>query len=420
MLLFLCAGASLRAGDAIDESRQSYTQIPGWYAGAEGGVPLGFSTFSSFGHDRFRAGFDAGVFGGYRFSPILSAELRLKWGWTSMSARDCCAQSSSWLGNDGEQYYAPVLDVPSLHYSDIYARTSLQQYGAALNVNILGFFRRTRDSRWSLEASPQLYAASTHTRINEITGGAVFRDAGTQWHLGYGIAIQAAYRITEQLRLAVYSGAAGYTGGRIDAMPVRHHKADMLWESGVRLSVDLGAIFGGRTDGVIRATPEPAPRTEPEAMSVPDIIPRTEEPSADTVTSRPDSSAISSDMGQDSPVAPDTTVVPAPQPRLLGEIHFGNEEWTVPQSQYEALRTILELIKSNPDAQIDIIGWCDRYGTDAMNMRISQLRADSVKAWLARRGVAKTRMQATGHGVDREQPDRTKARRVSIFIMESR
>ena len=109
-----------------------------------------------------------------------------------MSARDCCAQSSSWLGNDGEQYYAPVLDVPSLHYSDIYARTSLQQYGAALNVNILGFFRRTRDSRWSLEASPQLYVASTRTRINEITGGAVFRDAGTQWHLGYGIAIQAA------------------------------------------------------------------------------------------------------------------------------------------------------------------------------------------------------------------------------------
>ena len=92
----------------------------------------------------------------------------------------------------------------------------------------------------------------------------------------------------------------------------------------------------------------------------------------------------------------------------------------MPQSQYEALRTILELIKSNPDAQIDIIGWCDRYGTDAMNMRISQLRADSVKAWLARRGVARTRMQATGRGVDREQPDRTKARRVSIFIMESR
>ena len=55
-----------------------------------------------------------------------------------------------------------------------------------------------------------------------------------------------------------------------------------------------------------------------------------------------------------------------------------------------------------------------------MNMRISQLRTDSVKAWLARRGVAKTRMQATGRGVDREQPDRTKARRVSIFIMESR
>ena len=51
----------------------------GWYVGIKGGVPFGFSTFSSFGHDKTRLGWAAGIYGGYRFNPIFSAELSAKW-----------------------------------------------------------------------------------------------------------------------------------------------------------------------------------------------------------------------------------------------------------------------------------------------------------------------------------------------------
>lgn len=438
-------GATRSVG--VDGSRQPVrsavtdgSRPSGWYAGAEGGMPLGFSTFSSFGHDAFRPGFNAGIFGGYRFNPIFSAELRLKWGWTSMSARDCCAQSDYWLGSDGAQYYAPVLDIPSLHFSDIYSRTALQQYGAALNINLLGLFSQTRDGHWTLELTPQVYAASTRTSIYSIAGRAesadgddAFYKTGTQWHLAGGVGLQAGYRITEQLRLAVYSAATGYSGSRIDAIPEKHHKSNMLWESGVRLSVDLGAIFGrGGTPTPVRTKPEPcAPggdvRTEQSETNIPcapEAISRTESTSCarDTTKTAPSTArdTTGSTPASASTTTPDTPATTATRQRLLGSIYFATDEWTVPQSQYEALQTVLELINSNPDAQIDIIGTCDHYGTDAMNMRISQLRADSVKAWLARRGVSKSRLNAEGHGVDRNEADRTKARRVSIYIMESR
>lgn len=47
----------------------------GWYVGIEGGMPFGFSTFSSFGYDKTHLGWAAGLYGGYRFNSIFSAEL---------------------------------------------------------------------------------------------------------------------------------------------------------------------------------------------------------------------------------------------------------------------------------------------------------------------------------------------------------
>lgn len=44
----------------------------GWYVGIEGGMPFGFSTFSSFGYDKTHLGWAAGLYGGYRFNSIFS------------------------------------------------------------------------------------------------------------------------------------------------------------------------------------------------------------------------------------------------------------------------------------------------------------------------------------------------------------
>ena len=67
----------------------------------EGGMPFGFSTFSSFGHDKTHLGWAAGLYGGYRFNSIFSAELSAKYGEMNLSAQDCCVERNYWLGSDG-------------------------------------------------------------------------------------------------------------------------------------------------------------------------------------------------------------------------------------------------------------------------------------------------------------------------------
>lgn len=84
MLAFILPFAFAKA----EVKEDGKTRWQGWYVGVEGGMPFGFSTFSSFGHDKTHLGWAAGVYGGYRFGSVFSAELSAKYGEMSLSAQD--------------------------------------------------------------------------------------------------------------------------------------------------------------------------------------------------------------------------------------------------------------------------------------------------------------------------------------------
>lgn len=92
LMLSLAAASAQESAPAVNR---------GWYVGAEGGVPFSFGSFTSFGHDKTHAGYGAGLYGGYRFNPVLSAEISAKWGRTTLSAHGCCVDAGYWLGADG-------------------------------------------------------------------------------------------------------------------------------------------------------------------------------------------------------------------------------------------------------------------------------------------------------------------------------
>lgn len=219
-----------------------------WYGGIEGGVPFGVSTFSSFGADKTRAGYNIGVFGGYRFNSVLSAELSAKWGKVNLSARDCCTESGYWLGADGITYHAPVAGFGGADYADLKSSVSLQQYGVRLNVNLLGFFRRTRLSKWRIELSPMLSAVGTKADVKTIAYGNSIIKGKTRWHLGAGGNLQASYNITDNLNLGIYSGLIFLTGKGMDGVAEHIHDNNYLWESGVRIGLSLGKCHKKTTD----------------------------------------------------------------------------------------------------------------------------------------------------------------------------
>lgn len=210
----------------------------GWYIGIDGGVPFGVSAYSSFGQDRTRAGWSAGVYGGYRFNPVLSLEVQAAWGQTDLASRGCCPEY--WLGSDGVLYEAAVAGMEGWNYADLKSRVSTQRYGAQLNVNLLGFFAKTRYSRWTLEVSPLLTAYGTKATFRTLNGSNDVLKNGTRWHFGAGGNLQAGYAVTRNLDIGLYTGLTWLSGDPLDGTPEHLHKANYIWESGLKLGWRFG------------------------------------------------------------------------------------------------------------------------------------------------------------------------------------
>ncbi len=213
-----------------------------WYVGLQGGVPFGVSTFSAFGHDQTHAGFVGGIYGGYRFHPVVSLEAFAKWGTMALTAQACCVDNHLWLGADGNRYNVPVLDMDGWHYSDLHSQVFTQHYGVQLNINLLGCFPTTRDSRWTLEVSPLLAAVITKAEVTNQADGTAVRNSLPAYGVGTGGNIQVSYQVSKHINVGLYSGITYLTGKSFDGMPDCPHRANYIWETGIRLACTFGAI----------------------------------------------------------------------------------------------------------------------------------------------------------------------------------
>ena len=386
MLAFILPFSFAKA--EVKEDGKTISQ--GWYVGIEGGMPFGFSTFSSFGHDKTHLGWAAGLYGGYRFNSIFSAELSAKYGEMNLSAQDCCVERNYWLGSDGVLYKAGVLGMDSWEYANLKSHVRMGQYGARVNINLLGLFPQTADSRWDLAVSPHIYAVTTKADIQTIADDAKVMKGSTNWHLGYGADLQVGYQLTSCLKLGIYSGLTRLTGERMDGMPEHLHKNNFVWESGIR----LGISFSKKKNKIVE-TPS---------------VPQTEVLHQDTILSENvnQKEKETVDKAETKVVEQD---IKEPVKVTFPVIYFSFNRITIRPSEVSKLKSILHILKENPEMKVTVTGWCDTRGSVAVNRRISRQRAQALKSWLVTRGIAASRISVVGKGSDgsRTAP---KARRV--------
>ena len=361
----------------------------GWYVGIEGGMPFGFSTFSSFGHDKTHLGWAAGLYGGYRFNSIFSAELSAKYGEMNLSAQDCCVERNYWLGSDGMLYKAGVLGMDSWEYANLKSHVRMGQYGARVNINLLGLFPQTANSRWDLAVSPHIYAVTTKADIQTIADEAKVMKGSTNWHLGYGADLQVGYQLTSCLKLGIYSGLTRLTGERMDGMPEHLHKNNFVWESGVRLGINLS-----KKKNKVAETPSVSQKEvlqqEPTSSS--------EEVNQKETVDKAETKVVEQNMEESAKVT-------------FPVVYFAFNRIGIKQSELSKLNGILHTLKENPNMKVTVTGWCDTKGSVAVNKRISRQRAETVKNWLVKNGIEANRITAIGNGSDDTQ-DADKARRV--------
>ena len=369
----------------------------GWYVGVEGGMPFGFSTFSSFGHDKTHLGWAAGLYGGYRFNSIFSAELSAKYGEVNMSAQDCCVERNYWLGSDGVLYKAGVLGMDSWEYANLKSHVRMGWYGARVNVNLLGLFHKTANSRWNLAVSPHIYAVTTKADIQTIANDAKVMNGSANWHLGYGADLQVGYQLTSCLKLGIYSGLTRLTGERMDAMPEHLHKNNFVWESGIRLGISFAKAK--KKNVAVETTPI----TEPEV--------RTTEPEAQQHVISPKQSTLQQETAEKAATRVGEQEVVEQPKATFPVVYFAFNSIGIKQSEQSKLNGILRTLKENPNMKVTVTGWCDTKGSVAVNKRISRQRAETVRTWLVKNGIEASRITAIGNGSDGTQ-DADKARRV--------
>ena len=83
---------------------------------------------------------------------------------------------------------------------------------------------------------------------------------------------------------------------------------------------------------------------------------------------------------------------------IAQNILFTTASDNLTDSSYNALNQLAGLLQSHPEWLLTIEGYTDNSGKPAKNLLLSQNRADMVRNFLIGRGIAGTRLKATGYG----------------------
>lgn len=83
---------------------------------------------------------------------------------------------------------------------------------------------------------------------------------------------------------------------------------------------------------------------------------------------------------------------------VLRGVNFATGSATLLPAAHDTLRTVAAAMKANEDLEIEIGGHTDSVGDEGRNQRLSERRAESVKAFLVEEGIDADRLGTRGYG----------------------
>jgi outer membrane protein OmpA-like peptidoglycan-associated protein len=92
---------------------------------------------------------------------------------------------------------------------------------------------------------------------------------------------------------------------------------------------------------------------------------------------------------------------------ILENVLFDTDRATLKKESYQALEELYQSLVFSPGMEIEIAGHTDNSGSPEHNLKLSQARANSVKNYLVKKGIASSRIRAKGYGQSNPIADNT-------------
>jgi outer membrane protein OmpA-like peptidoglycan-associated protein len=83
---------------------------------------------------------------------------------------------------------------------------------------------------------------------------------------------------------------------------------------------------------------------------------------------------------------------------LSGDLLFDYDKATLKPEAEQALKKVIIVLSQFPESHVTVEGFTDSKGTQARNLDLSRERAQAVKNWLVKNGIAEANIATKGYG----------------------
>ena len=207
-------------------------------------------------------------------------------------------------------------------------------------------------------------------------------------------------------------------GVRLDQ--VKQHSSPVDPYVGLGLRFNVGGNTAVAAPAMAMAAPPPPPAAAPPPPAPVVAPPPPPAPPADT-----DGDGVPDNMDRcpNTPAGDKVDAVGCGLSVAL-QVNFDTNSANIKADSYGELDRFVEFLKAVPSAHGELEGHTDSVGSDAYNLRLSQQRAESVKAYAVNKGINAGRLNAKGYGetqpvADNKTADGRAQNRRVLFVRES-
>ncbi|RGM15004.1 OmpA family protein [Bacteroides stercoris] len=366
------------------DKKTLYKDYSRWSIGVNIGMPFYAGDFRSVsrGNNNW-AGYMFGLQGSYQFNPIFGARLSVDYG--SNRAGSQRYEDDFVLLPNGNTYYNVDFPEGGSYYKDLYSSVHSWNFGLNAEVNLLNLFRRSDgDRRWAVVLAPGIYLQKFSSTVKNRSNDEQFADKlDNKVNLGLGGDLAVRYRINHNFDVQLKGGMIWINNQDFDGInSINTTKHNSMITAQVGLIWKVGNSKGRKKDNIMYA-PGYLPMWKRATKTVTKVV-------HDTIY-------IEQKVLEKSP----EVVVCKGFPKDLPAVYFERGKWKLDTDKYaRELFTIAKTLKENPEIQIDICGYADHTGGEAINKKVTLKRAEALKKFLVKVGIEPERLHTYGLGKD--------------------